>query len=354
MLKVFDFLKKKSKYKVYKLWKTKTKKSFIDIFLTKMKQKNWKSFPDWHISVLLYELAQSVVISPSRKNTIIDATLWMGWHAREVLKKMNKWDMFIWFDVDKRNLDIIAPVLQQEWRDSGIDLIFINDNFVNIKKRLEHIWIEEITWVYYDLWLSSLHIDIAQRWFSFQNDGPLDMRFDTSVWITAGWVLSSYDERKLAQIFWEYGEEPLGKKIAQVIKWEQKKWVKLSTTWDLVKLIEKVSKHPKVKARIFQAIRIEVNHEMQNLKTSLSDAIEILQAGWSIWVISFHSLEDRIVKNIFKESSKDCICQDIICTCQHKKSLEILTKKPISPTMDEIKKNPRSRSAKLRLWVKFK
>lgn len=202
-------------------------------------------------------------------------------------------------------------------------------------------------------WLSSLHVDEAQRWFSFRFDGPLDMRFDETKWITAAQIINSYSKDDLFKIFKEYWEEPSSRKLSQKIFDLRKTWFRFKTTKDLVDVIAQVTTFPKAKTKIFQALRIETNQELEVIKNSMKDAISLLKSGWSIFAISFHSLEDRIVKNIFKDESKDCICKELICICNHKKQIEIKTKKPIEPTLKEIKENPRSRSAKARLAVKI-
>ncbi|MGE4443860.1 MAG: 16S rRNA (cytosine(1402)-N(4))-methyltransferase RsmH [Candidatus Altimarinota bacterium] len=332
---------------------TKTKKSLINIFLTKMKKKEEKSFEDLHISVLLHELVENIVIFKNKQNIIVDCTLGMGGHAREVLKKLKKGDIFIGFDADKRNLDIVRPELEKEFAESGIELKFINDNFLNLRKRLEEQEISTITGIYYDLGISSLHVDEAERGFSFKLDGPLDMRFDTSKGATAAHIVNSYTQSDLLKIFREYGEEPSARKIADEIVLQRKKGMRFKTTKELSDLIAGISKFPKSKNRIFQALRIETNKELEVIEQSVLDAIDMLQEGGSIFIISFHSLEDRIVKHIFKQESRDCICSEILCVCHHKKQLKISTKKPILPSDDEVKSNPRSRSAKARFAIKI-
>ncbi|MDD5769632.1 MAG: 16S rRNA (cytosine(1402)-N(4))-methyltransferase RsmH [Candidatus Gracilibacteria bacterium] len=318
-----------------------------------MTLKEEKNLKDLHKSVLLFELVNGIKIFKDKQNIIVDCTLGMAGHAREVIKKLNSGDIFVGFDADKRNLDIAKPYLEQDFRESGIKLLFVNDNFYNLRERLTDLGIDEITGIYYDLGISSLHIDEADRGFSFKLDGPLDMRFDNSKGITASQIVNSYKEDELIRIFREYGEEQSSKKIAGEIITQRKKGFRFKTTKDLADLIGKISKFPKSKNRIFQALRIEVNDELGVIEKSVLDAISLLKKGGNIFIISFHSLEDRIVKNIFKNESKDCICRDLICNCKHKKCLQILTKKPILPTSDEIKINPRSRSAKARLALKI-
>lgn len=304
-----------------------------------------------HISVLLNELVDSITIFKDKKNIIVDCTLGMWWHAEKIINKMNPGDTFIWFDADIKNLELAKQRLQNT-SNNKIELIFINSNFSTLKESLKEKNIEAITWIYYDLWISSLHVDEASRWFSFKLDWPLDMRFDKTKWKTAADIVNSYLQSDLRHIFVKYWEEPASTKIAARIV-DRRKIEKFKTTSDLANLISEVSKSAKSKNRIFQALRIETNKELENIETSIKDAISLLDSFWKIFVISFHSLEDRIVKQIFKKETRDCICSDLICSCHHKKSLKILTKKPILPSEKEVKENPRSRSAKARLAEKL-
>lgn len=303
-----------------------------------------------HIPVLLEELVSFVKIDENKQNVIVDCTLWLAWHWKKVIEKMNSGDIFIWFDADIRNLSLAKQNL--EWINDGVKKIFINSNFVNLKEELEKAWIDKITWIYYDIGISSLHVDDATRWFSFRYDGPLDMRFDTTSWFPASHIVNTYKEIDLTKIFRDYWEDSASKKIAQKIIEKRKGWFKFSTTKELADLIDETTSFPKTKTRIFQALRIATNKEIENLEKSLKDAINLLQTGWIIFVISFHSLEDRIVKNILRDESRDCICTDIICTCKHKKQIQILTKKPILPSEKEESLNSRARSAKARAAVK--
>lgn len=311
-----------------------------------------KDLEKLHISVLLEELVKSIKIFPEKQNIIVDATLGMWGHAREIIKKLKKWDIFVWFDADRRNLDMVKPVLEEEFRGKWVEIFFINDNFLHLKKRLEDLGIYSITWIYYDFGLSSLHVDESERGFSFKYDGPLDMRFDINTWKPASHIVNNYSESDLIDIFRNYGEELSATKIAKEII-RQRKIKKFTSTKDLVEAIERVSKFPKSKNRIFQALRIETNEELENIKISLKDAIEMTSSWWSIFAISFHSLEDRVVKHMFQKESRDCICSELLCVCHHTKQLKIMTKKPILPSEDEIKVNPRSRSAKARFALKI-
>ncbi len=318
-----------------------------------MNGKEEKDFKDLHKSVLLDELVSGIKIWNDKQNIIVDCTLWMAWHARQIIKKLHPGDIFIWFDSDSRNLKKVQPYVEEEFRESGIKLLFINDNFKNLKQNLQNLNIREITWIYYDLGMSSLHVDEAQRGFSFQLDWPLDMRFDMKQSVTASQIVNSYKKEELIKIFREYGEEPSSKKIAEEILLQRKSWFRFKTTKELSDLIGKISHFPKSKNRIFQALRIETNKELEVIQTSVSDAIELLTSGGVIFIISFHSLEDRIIKNIFREESRDCNCTALICNCHHKKQLSIITKKPILPSENETKENPRSRSAKARCAIKI-
>lgn len=318
-----------------------------------------------HISVLLNELVNSIEISDVKKNIIVDCTIGMAGHGLEIMKKLNTWDIFVWFDADSKNLDLAKTRISEELKENNIkynfinsnseakkdqiNIILINSNFWNLKSELEKKQIQKISGIYYDLWLSSLHLDEALRWFSFMHNGPLDMRLDKTIWKTAAQIINSYTASELREIFLKYWEEPGSNKIANNIV-ELRKNKKFETTFDLAEIIEWPIK---VKARIFQALRIEVNLELEMLEKSLKDAIEILEKNWIIFVISFHSLEDRITKQIFKNETRDCICSDFICSCHHKKSLKLLNKKPILPTKEEILKNSRSRSAKARAVQKL-
>jgi 16S rRNA (cytosine1402-N4)-methyltransferase len=225
---------------------------------------------------------------------------------------MNPGDLFIGFDADDRN--IVQAEERLERICPEVDKIFIRSNFVNIDQELSKRDVNSITAVYFDLGLSSLHLDEADRGFSFKHDGPLDMRFDVHSGVSAAFVLNNYRREQLIDILQNYGEEPMTKKIVAAIC-EQRKVQKFKATSELDELIRSVSNIPKSNTRVFQALRIEVNKELENLETALHDSIRLLESGGTIFVISFHSLEDRITKQIFKRESRDCICSDIICTC---------------------------------------
>ncbi len=308
-----------------------------------------------HTSVLLKELVGAISLKKDEKNIVVDATLGLAGHAGEILKEMNPGDILVGFDADERNLKLAKNRLEkiQTQYAPEVQIILIHSNFVDLRERLQDNGITYVRAIYYDLWVSSLHFDEADRGFSLRLNGPLDMRFDTRSWKTAAELINYSEEKDLFQIFKEYGEEPYARKIAAKII-ESRKEQKFQTTGDLTNFLdEKINTHIKTKMRVFQALRIAVNSELYNLEKSLWDAIELLEQDWIIFAISFHSLEDRIVKQTLKRESRDCLCSDIICSCKHTKTVKILTKKPILPDEWEQKNNPRSRSAKARAAVKI-
>lgn len=313
---------------------------------------NVKTDANIHTSVLLEELVWAIEISKTRKNIIVDMTLWLAWHACKVIEKMNPGDIFIGFDADERNLKLakenIEKTKTQFFPNWNIEIVLIHSNFESLAEKLAEHNISSLTGIYYDLWVSSLHFDEAERWFSLRLEWPLDMRFDTRSGKTAADIINYYEEKDLYELLKNYGEEPHSRKIAARMIAERKKQ-KFVTTTDLTDFIDReINSHIKTKTRVFQALRIEVNAELRALETSLEQAIKLLEKDGDIFVISFHSLEDRIVKQILKRESKDCICSDIVCTCKHEKQIQLLHKKPILPSQEEQKMNSRSRSAKAR------
>jgi len=238
-------------------------------------------------------------------------------------------------------------------------ILFIHKNFAHLKEEVEENEITNVKLIFFDLGLSSPQVDESDRGFSFQKEGPLDMRFDKNQVLTAEMILNTFSERKLADIFYEYGEERMSRKYARIIKEN----LPIKTTTELAGLIassappikkgKKSKKHPAT--QVFQALRIAVNNELETLKIAIKDAINILQPGGRLVVISYHSLEDRIVKNIIRTESKECICppEIPICQCNHKPQVKIITKKPITPEQEEIDENPRARSAKMRVAEKL-
>ena len=279
----------------------------------------------------------------------VDCTLGGGGHSELILKRIQPEGRLISFDVDD---DAIAAA--SERLEDYDNLTIVKNSYTNIKKVLHELGIEKITGgVLFDLGASYHQFNKAERGFSFTKAAPLDMRFNQDADFSAYDVVNTYPEEDLVRIFSEYGEERFSKRIAKAII-EQRRLKKLETTIELADLIKNCTPHIKSSihpaTRVFQAIRIEVNHELTNVKNTLNDVLDLLDVGAIISVISFHSLEDRIVKHLFKYHSQRCHCDknQMICTCPPPK-LELVNKKPITATEQEVKENPPSRSAKLRI-----
>ncbi len=284
-----------------------------------------KDSTELHTPVLLAEVLE--LLNPSKGEVLLDCTLGLGGHAKKILEKTGNTGKLIGLDADTRNLELARENLKD----------FKNTEFhhANFREFGSIIKPNSLDMILFDLGVSSLHFDDASRGFSFQNMGALDMRFDTTQPLTAAGILNGSTENAIAEILRNYGEIRTSKKIARKII-EFRRRQKFQKTEDLVNLIEARSLLP----QIFQALRIAVNDELGSLEVALKDTLEALKSGGRVGVISFHSLEDRIVKNFFRDQKKAGI-------------LEVLTKKPISPSPVEITSNPRSRSAKLRVARKI-
>ena len=279
----------------------------------------------------------------------VDCTLGGGGHSELILKRIQPDGKLIAFDVD----DDAIRASQERLKDYK-NLTIVKDSYANIKNVLHNLGIEKITGgVLFDLGASYHQLTKGERGFSFSKEAPLDMRFNQEADFSAYDVVNSYPEAELVRIFSEYGEERFSKRIAKKIV-EERKVRKLETTKDLADLIVNCTPHIKSNihpaTRVFQAIRIEVNQELTNVKNTLNDVLDLLSVGAIISVISFHSLEDRIVKHLFKYHSQRCHCEknQMICTCPPP-GLELINKKPIMASDEEIRENPPSRSAKLRI-----
>ena len=280
----------------------------------------------------------------------IDCTLGGGGHSSLILQKIQPDGRLIAFDIDEDAIKTATERLK-EYKNVTI----VKDSYTNIKTVLKNLGIEKITGgILFDLGASYHQLTKAERGFSFSKDAPLDMRFNRDSDFSAYDVVNGYSEKDLVRIFSEYGEERFSKRIAKAIV-EQRQHKKIETTLELANLI--VACTPKIKSsihpatRVFQAIRIEVNNELQNVKNTLNDVLDLLEVGAIISVISFHSLEDRVVKQFFKYHSTRCHCNDMICKCPPPK-LKLINKKPIVASDEEIKENPPSRSAKLRIAIR--
>ena len=279
----------------------------------------------------------------------VDCTLGGGGHSELILQRIQPDGKLIAFDVDQDAIDAASERLK-DYK----NLTIVKDSYTNIKKVLKNLGVEKITGgVLFDLGASYHQFNKGERGFSFSKDAPLDMRFNQESDFSAYDVVNTYSESDLVRIFSEYGEERFSKRIAKKII-EQRKLKKLETTVELADLIVNCTPHVKSSihpaTRVFQAIRIEVNQELTNVKNTLNDVLDLLDFGAIISVISFHSLEDRLVKQTFKYHSQRCHCDksQMICKCPPPK-LELVNKKPITASDEEIKINPPSRSAKLRI-----
>ncbi len=279
----------------------------------------------------------------------VDCTLGGGGHSELILQRISPDGKLISFDIDQDAIDAATDRLK-DYK----NLTIVKNSYTNIKQVLKNLGIEKITGgILFDLGASYHQLTKQERGFSFSKEAPLDMRFNTDSDFSAYDVVNTYSEEALVKIFSEYGEERFSKRIAKKIT-EQRKIKKIETTTELADLI--VNCTPKIKSsihpatRVFQAIRIEVNQELQNVKNTLNDVLDLLDFGAIISVISFHSLEDRVVKQIFKYYSTRCHCEknQMICHCPPP-ILELVNKKPIMASEQEIKENPPSRSAKLRI-----
>ncbi|MFH0819293.1 MAG: 16S rRNA (cytosine(1402)-N(4))-methyltransferase RsmH [Patescibacteria group bacterium] len=310
-----------------------------------------------HTTVFLKEAVDSLNLE--KGDTVIDGTLGGGGHSLEMLKKITASGMLIGFDLDPEAID----ECHKKFTDSGYkNFKLINDNFCSIYEHLRSMAnLQEVRAILLDLGVSTNEIRYSGRGFSFQRpDEPLDLRMNPNNGITAADILNSYSEADIKKIIKDYGEEPKAQQIARrAVSFRKNK--KFEIVSDLLQIIPGADKgrsggrkiHPATKT--WQALRIAVNDELANLEEILKTAFQILAPGGRLAIISFHSLEDRRVKQYFKYQSKDCICPSElpICQCHHDKQIKIITKKPIIPSIEEIKNNPQSRSAKLRVAEKI-
>ncbi|CDE91422.1 MAG: 16S rRNA (cytosine(1402)-N(4))-methyltransferase RsmH [Candidatus Gastranaerophilaceae bacterium] len=279
----------------------------------------------------------------------VDCTLGGGGHSELILQRISPNGKLISFDIDQDAIDAASERLK-----AYKNLTIVKDSYTNVKQVLKNLGIEKITGgILFDLGASYHQLTKQERGFSFSKEAPLDMRFNMDSNFSAYDVVNDYSEDELVKIFSEYGEERFSKRIAKKIV-EQRKIKKLETTTELADLIvnctPKVKSHIHPATRVFQAIRIEVNHELQNVKNTLNDVLDLLDFGAIISVISFHSLEDRLVKQTFKYYSTRCHCErnQMVCNCPPP-VIELVNKKPMMASEEEIKENPPSRSAKLRI-----
>ncbi|MDE6357184.1 MAG: 16S rRNA (cytosine(1402)-N(4))-methyltransferase RsmH [Eubacteriales bacterium] len=308
-----------------------------------------------HTSVLLNECIESLNILPN--GTYIDGTMGGAGHSKEIIKKLSKDGKLICIDQDEN-----AIKTGKERLKDFENVIFVHKNFSEIECIYEELNLQNtgIDGILLDLGVSSHQLDEAYRGFSYMNDAPLDMRMDIRNDFSAYNVVNEYSKDKLYKIISEYGEERWAKRIAEFIV-EERKEKPIKTTFELVSIIKKAipkgarADGPHPAKRTFQAIRIEVNGELEILKNTINSMVKFLNKDGKLSIITFHSLEDRIVKNVFKELENPCICprEFPICACGKKQMGKILTKKPILPSNKELEENHRARSAKLRVFEKI-
>ena len=306
-----------------------------------------------HTPIMLKEVIENLCIKPN--GIYFDGTLGGAGHSSEILRQIDS-GLLIGCDKDQEALDVSKIRLNE----INSHFVLVHDDYKNYKQILSSLNIEKVDGILLDLGVSSYQLDNEERGFSYRFDAPLDMRMDRSKNFSAKDVVNTYSQKELERIFFLYGEEPFSKQIAKniVLEREQKP---IETTFELVEIVKKSLPEKVLRSkghparRIFQAIRIEVNGELKDLEQSVCDMIESLSSGGRIAIITFHSLEDRIVKNVFKLYSTDCICpkQIPVCICGHKASIKLVNKKPLEASKQEQQQNPRSECAKLRIAEKL-
>ena len=303
-----------------------------------------------HISVLLNECIEGLNIKGD--GVYLDGTMGGAGHSKEIVKRLSKDGLLIGVD---RDMEAICVAKERLADFPNVE--FVHDNHDNIKEILENLNIDGVDGILLDLGVSSYQLDERNRGFSYMGDAELDMRMDKSQSLTAKEVVNTYSEEDLANIIYEYGEERFSRVIARKIC-EVRKEKEISTTAELVSIIESVIPRKKQDGhpakRTFQAIRIEVNDEIKPLYNTVLNSIDVLKPGGRLCIITFHSLEDRAVKNAMNDAGK-CICPPGLpyCRCGMVSKGKVITRKPILPTEEEMNENSRSKSAKLRIFEKI-
>ncbi len=302
-----------------------------------------------HQPVLYHEIIQA--LEPKNKGYYVDCTLGAGGHAHGILNASQPEGQLLGFDLDPQALTLARETLAPHERRTFLR----QRSYTKLKETLQEIKWTLVHGIVLDLGASSIQFDTPERGFSFREDAPLDMRFSPEIAESAADIINTYSEAELAEIIFRYGEERASRRIAKAIIRERP----IHTTFELATLISTVlprkGKRVHPATRTFQALRIAVNDELNSIENVLPQAVESLAPGGRLAVISFHSLEDRLVKRYFRHESKNCICppRQPICTCEHKAIVKELSRKPILPTEEEIGLNPRARSAKLRIVEKL-
>ncbi len=302
-----------------------------------------------HESVLAKEILQH--LHPREDGLIVDGTLGNGGHTELILKNTAPGLRVLGIDRDEQAIERagkrLAPFRNR--------VTLIHGNFSDIKNILKKANVMNVDGLLLDLGVSSPQLDSPERGFSFMRNGPLDMRMDSTQKTTAADLLVKLSDEELVLVIKEYGEERFAKRIVRAIRKAQEQ-NPITTTLQLSNIVSGVTHTPRPAkihpaTRTFQALRIAVNNELEHIKSALSDSLKVLSASACIMVISFHSLEDRIVKNFFKDEEKGCVCPPRlpVCACGHKTRLKIITRRPVTPASEEVKRNPRASSSKLRV-----
>ncbi|MCM0650419.1 16S rRNA (cytosine(1402)-N(4))-methyltransferase RsmH [Clostridium swellfunianum] len=302
-----------------------------------------------HVSVLLNEVIEGLNISEN--GTYVDCTLGGAGHSSEIIKRLSAQGRLIGIDQDRDALKAAGERLKQYE-----NVIFVHNNFTNVEQILEELNIEGVDGILMDLGVSSYQLDTGERGFSYMQDAPLDMRMNRESDFSAYDLVNEYSVEELYRVIRDFGEEKFAKRVAQFIV-DRRKNKPIETTLELVDIIKAAipakarREGPHPAKRTFQAIRIEVNKELDILDKAIEGAVNKLNIGGRVAVITFHSLEDRIIKNKFKELENPCKCpkEFPVCICGKKSKVKIITRKPIEPSLEEVTENPRSRSAKLRI-----
>jgi 16S rRNA (cytosine1402-N4)-methyltransferase len=302
-----------------------------------------------HQPVLYHEIIHA--LRPYRDKKYIDGTVGAGGHAWGILDASSPSGILLGFDLDPQALILAQEVLSSY----GSRVHLVRANYTSLREHMARLEWEEVDGILLDLGMSSIQLNSAERGFSFQSAGPLDMRFDPDQEINAGYLVNEIPESELSYLLSKYGEERRARQVARSIVAARP----IQNTKQLAEVVARVTGggrsgiHPAT--RSFQALRIAVNHELESLEAFLPQAVVALADGGRLAIISFHSLEDRLVKQFFQRESKDCLCppRQPVCTCEHRASLKVLSKKPIRPQESEIQENPRARSARLRVAEKL-
>lgn len=304
-----------------------------------------------HYSVLLKETIEQLQVRPD--GIYLDGTLGGGGHAEEIAKRLSDKGKLFGIDQDGAAIEAASKRLEAY----GDKVVILRNNYRNAVPALKELGVDGVDGIVLDLGVSSYQFDEAERGFSYRYDTTLDMRMDQRSSLSAKEIVNSYSESELFHIIKNYGEEPFAKNIAKHIATERKKKA-IETTFELNEIIRNAipakmrqgGGHPS--KRTYQAIRIECNHELEVLRDSLDDMIAFLKPGGRICIITFHSLEDRIVKTAFRTNESPCICppEFPVCTCGRVSRGKVVTKKPVLPSAEELEANSRSKSAKLRVF----